>query len=386
MSEASHEYSAIETAIVEFKEPDTHCCLKPRPFCCGCCGARVPFWACCAGYCTVMYICVGVVVFYIHHYLFFPSWLLPDDQQMPPRISDNAEVFAFEATHSDGRMLSGIVENATRVGLQVVALGGNAMEMYGTAAMCSIQFVPTFWQVAPNKFRNCPCPVSTTCSSPLPVANLCGSVCPDSCGTSCYTTSYRGYPPNRGWTSSSTVTADLLDLVDHALQGAPGGRVLLLAWSLGTAAALQLAAANPDRIAGLMLLAPFTSVAEETRAAIVSMAGTLALVALFPWLWIFYLDPWDSVAAMRSLPADIPVAVVSPSDDALIPPAQHRAVFDASRAKCRAFLEVPGADHNSIWRMLDAFQRPKEAAHVASCSTREWAEAVYNRTRTLVPS
>merc|ERR1719221_1350587 len=134
-----------------------------------------------------------------------------------------------------------------------------------------------------------------------------------------FTSSYRGYPSNNDdlddWASRRALTSDGTDVIDFALRSITGkttGKVIIAGHSLGCAVSLQVAAANPDRVAGVLLLAPWSTLKEETDAFIASFAGRFARTILVPWKWAMNLDPWDSVHAVSSLPAEVPIAVVSP--------------------------------------------------------------------------
>merc|ERR1712137_989873 len=106
---------------------------------------------------------------------------------------------------------------------------------------------------------------------------------------------------------------------------------------MGAAVTVQVAAANPDRIAGVLLISPWSTLEEESQALIEKVAGRFANVILAPWNWAMNLDPWDSVATVAGLPVDIPLAVVSPTQDEIIPSSEHRQVHDASVATTKAF-------------------------------------------------
>jgi len=164
-----------------------------------------------------------------------------------------------------------------------------------------------------------------------------------------FTFAYRGYAPNAGWTSQAGTRSDAKDLLEYALSSTSlcgvRSRALIAGWSMGAAVANQLAAAQPHLVAGLLVVAPWQSLRRETL--------TIALpfsYALLPFLWM--VDAWDSEKAIASLPRDIPVSVVSPGDDHLISPAQHRAIFDASAAERKWWLRVPGAAHNMLKYMV----------------------------------
>jgi len=150
---------------------------------------------------------------------------------------------------------------------------------------------------------------------------------------------YRGYPPNHGWTSQGALTDDAMDLLDAVLQNLSthyGRRVLVVGTSMGAGVAVQLAAHRPENVMGLLVSSPWSSL--RTQTLFIKLPVSLLL---WPWLWLS--DRFDSDAAVASLPADIPFAVLSSTADHLIPPWEHRKLFDASASSRKWFLAVDAA-------------------------------------------
>lgn len=159
-----------------------------------------------------------------------------------------------------------------------------------------------------------------------------------------FTTAYRGYAPNSGWVTQTALTNDAMDFLDHALNSTHGsqqGRVILAGWSMGAGVAMQLAAARPDKIAGLLVFSPWSSLRTES----LNFAGGIAHL-VWPWIWMS--EIWDSVAAVSSLPAEIPVAVISAGQDSVIPNWEHRKVFDASMSSRKWWIPTPLAGHPDL--------------------------------------
>lgn len=169
---------------------------------------------------------------------------------------------------------------------------------------------------------------------------------------------YRGYPPNSGWTSQRVLDLDASDLLDAVMQNlSRGSRVLLGGTSMGAAVAAQLAAERPESVAGLVVSSPWSTLWAETLAFDVPFTWLL-----WPWLWES--NRFDSVAAVASLPQDLPVAVLSSTGDRVISPAEQRDVFVASTAAQKWWLPVD-AGHADNWKMARA-----EASHL-----RDWVLA-----------
>jgi pimeloyl-ACP methyl ester carboxylesterase len=187
-----------------------------------------------------------------------------------------------------------------------------------------------------------------------------------------FTTAYRGYAPNGGFVSQGALTKDAEDFLDHALNSSHGsldGRVILGGWSMGCGVALQLAAARPDKIAGLILFSPWSSLRTES----LHIWGPITAL-VYPWIWLS--EPWDSLAAVSSLPPDMPVAVMSAGSDFVIANWQHRKVHDASVASRKWWLPTPGAQHPDL--NLEVTQHLDELM--------QWMKAAWDRVQMFVPA
>lgn len=85
---------------------------------------------------------------------------------------------------------------------------------------------------------------------------------------------------------------------------------------------------------------------------------------LAPWLPLLS-DHFNTVGAVASLPPHVPFAVLSPLADDLIPPAQHRAVFDANHGLRKRWMPAPGSCHWCMWSQAVKNTKPIS----------EWVEA-----------
>lgn len=167
-----------------------------------------------------------------------------------------------------------------------------------------------------------------------------------------FNAAYRGYTPNRGFTRQRAIGADADDLLQAVLQMTGEEKVIVIGASMGAAAAAQLAASRPQQVAGLLVAAPWSSLWRMTL--IIRIPWSYALA---PWLfWIS--DHFDSCKAVGSLPTQgMPFAVLSPEEDNLIPPLQHRQVFDSGRAEVKWWLPAPGARHAQVRQQANASTR-----------------------------
>jgi pimeloyl-ACP methyl ester carboxylesterase len=185
-----------------------------------------------------------------------------------------------------------------------------------------------------------------------------------------FTAAYRGYAPNSGWITQQAATSDAEDLLDFVLKSRhehADGRVFIGGWSMGCAVTLQLAAKRPEAVAGIVLFSPWSTLHHEAM----DIARPLTYLA---WFWLYTLDVWDSVAAMSSLPADMPVAVVSANSDEVIGPWQHRKVYEAACAggqtcKDKWWLSTPGVGHTDFDSETNKWKK----------ELLEWAAAAWRR-------
>lgn len=154
---------------------------------------------------------------------------------------------------------------------------------------------------------------------------------------------YRGYGRSSG---SPTVAAMMRDahrvldfVIDAFAREGRTGPLLVMGRSLGSAPAIELAAARPDRLAGVIIESGFAFAR--------------------PLLEILGADPqaigfteertFDHIAKMRAYTG--PLLVIHAEFDHLIPFADGQALHDASPSRHKTLLRIPGADHNDImWR------------------------------------
>jgi hypothetical protein len=156
---------------------------------------------------------------------------------------------------------------------------------------------------------------------------------------------YRGYAPSGGRASAAALVADAPLVLDHVRELLEPRRVVAVGFSIGSGVAASLASAR--EVDGLILVTPFDSLAAVG-------AGH------YPWLPVRLLFRHDIDAAAALQGTNVPVAIVSASNDTLIPPARADAlrravpnlVFDRT---------IQGAGHNDIYRR-DAFEQAMQAA------------------------
>jgi len=280
-------------------------------YCCLRCGPVIARWKCWSMCCIISYILACPLIFFAMHFLQYPG-NFEGDFHIKGATRSN-----YVASRSDGKHMQGMKLPITSVNnskqAPVIFFGGNGQGMSGAARDAEMLLINIM--TATNAFQ-----------------------------FQAFTTAYRGYAPNSGWVTQAGLTTDAMDFLDHALNsthGSQDGRVLLAGWSMGAGVAMQLAAARPDKIAGLIVFSPWSTLRTES----LNIAGGLGHL-IWPWIWLS--EIWDSVAAVSSLPADIPVAVISAGHDLVIPNWEHRRVFEASQASHKWWIPTPGAGHGDL--------------------------------------
>lgn len=278
------------------------------------------------------------IIFVLMHFMQFPGNIEGDFKIAGTRNSD------FTASRSDGKLLRAhsvtVPVPANSKQAPMIFFGGNAQGMSGAAE-------DALWLLG-DVYHN-----TTSYQFQL------------------FTTAYRGYAPNDGFVTQSGLTKDAEDFLDHVLNvtdAGSDGRVLLGGWSMGCGVALQLAAARPEKIAGVIVFSPWSTLRTES----LHIAAPLTYL-VYPWIWLS--QTWDSVAAIASLPADIPVAVLSAGHDLVIKSFQHRTIYEASKASKKWWLPTSNAGHPDL--NYEVTQHLEDIL--------QWMEAAWARVHHFVP-
>ena len=159
---------------------------------------------------------------------------------------------------------------------------------------------------------------------------------------------YRGYGCSDG---SPTVTAMMADchrilefITRWRRENGVSGALIVMGRSLGSASALELAAAYEDRIDGLVIESGF------------AWAGPL-LRLLGVGLERIGVGDHDGFANLDKIRQFAkPTRIIHAEFDHIIPYADGKALFDASPAADKLLVKIPGANHNDIFlRGLDRY-------------------------------
>jgi alpha-beta hydrolase superfamily lysophospholipase len=159
-------------------------------------------------------------------------------------------------------------------------------------------------------------------------------------GASLLVVDYRGYGWSSGQPRVSTLLADaervagaLPGLLREAGLGSPP--LIVMGRSLGSAPAIHLAHAHPDRFAGLIVESGFADI-----------APLLAVLGVPPEIAGSGPDPVGNRRKMAEV--RLPLLVIHGERDTLIPVDNGQALYDASPAANKRILRVRGAGHNDL--------------------------------------
>ncbi|VDM56416.1 unnamed protein product [Angiostrongylus costaricensis] len=143
---------------------------------------------------------------------------------------------------------------------------------------------------------------------------------------------YSGYGYSTGTVSEKDIYADIRAIYDYVLRTRPDKQIVLLGYSIGTTAVVDLASSHPKRLAGVILVAPFTS--------------GLRLLGNKPRSEkTHFLDRFNSCDKVGDI--DVPVLICHGGNDTVVP-FEHGVELHEKLKKPVTPLIVYGADHQSI--------------------------------------
>lgn len=159
---------------------------------------------------------------------------------------------------------------------------------------------------------------------------------------------YRGYGKSEGEPSEQGLHLDAEAALDFVMTRpeVDKTKVVLFGRSLGGAVAIRLAAANPHRVAALMV--------ENTFLSIPHMAATL-----FSFLPVRHLPLWcyrNKFLSYRQVTqCRMPSLFVSGLSDQLIPPVMMKQLYELSPARTKRLGIFPEGTHNDTWQCQGYF-------------------------------
>ncbi len=149
-----------------------------------------------------------------------------------------------------------------------------------------------------------------------------------------YLLEYPGYACRPGKPSQGTLVAAALEGLEELKTAAPGKPVFLLGESIGSSVAAQVAARKPELVAGMLFIAPATSLIE---------AG--AHHAPFLPVKLLLLDTYKSDQALKNYHG--PIAFLLAGQDEVIPPAISQKLYEGYSGPKKVWLQ-PYATHNTF--------------------------------------
>ena len=151
---------------------------------------------------------------------------------------------------------------------------------------------------------------------------------------------YRGYGRSTGHPTVMTMMQDCHTIfqfvTDWLAQNGFTGPLVLMGRSLGSACAIELAAAYPDRVSGLVVESGFAYAGPLLRLLGINLAaiGFREETAF---------DHMNKIKQFRG-----PLLVIHAEFDHIIPFSDGQALFEASTSTDKTLLKIPAADHNDI--------------------------------------
>jgi pimeloyl-ACP methyl ester carboxylesterase len=143
---------------------------------------------------------------------------------------------------------------------------------------------------------------------------------------------YRGYGPSSGHPSARILFDDARRAYDHLVEESTVG-IVAIGFSLGASVAVELAAARS--LQGVVLVTPFDSLKK--------LAATH-----YPWLPVRLLLRHCMEAADTLQGLDVPAAIITASNDAIVPKARS-ATFREVATDLRADFIIDAVGHNDIY-------------------------------------
>jgi pimeloyl-ACP methyl ester carboxylesterase len=177
------------------------------------------------------------------------------------------------------------------------------------------------------------------------VSGMIGDAIAQAPGASWLLVSYRGYGGSEGSPSAASIMADALQWHDYAVNEINPRRVFAFGRSVGSGAAVHLAAARP--LAGVVLVTPFDSLAAVAKRYYWYLPVDLLLKHRF-----------DSIQLAPKILA--PLLCIAAERDEVIPPEHARRLYEAW-AGPKQWVPLPGAGHNStdglpaFWNSIRGF-------------------------------
>ena len=154
---------------------------------------------------------------------------------------------------------------------------------------------------------------------------------------------YPGYGKSGGKPSEKSILEAGNSAIDWLVSQFPKNPKVLLGWSLGAGAAFQIANQQGDRVDGLIVLSPWSSLPE-------------AAAAHYPeWLVGLVLkEKYNSVEAAKQI--HCPTLVIHGETDTIIPVSQSEKIAASLRGTVR-YMRMTDAGHNDLFAQEEVWQQ-----------------------------
>jgi len=178
------------------------------------------------------------------------------------------------------------------------------------------------------------------------------------CGVSFWVVDYRGYGRSTGKPVYTRMAQDAEAILQDlpavtSAAGIDADRIVVMGRSLGSASAIFLAAALPERLNGLVLDSAFAHGPDLIR----RIGGPLLSRADLE-------EQEDNIDQMRR--CRLPTLIIHGTEDVIIPVSEARALFAACPSRSKELVEIETAGHNDL--LIRGFDRYFDAlrSHVDS--------------------
>ena len=162
-------------------------------------------------------------------------------------------------------------------------------------------------------------------------------------GINVFLTSQRGFGGSTGTSSLSSLVADSRLQFSLAVEWlkAKGysGAVVVMGRSLGSVPALEVVCNTPDLIKAVILESAFCEITPFLK----------AIGAQLPLDGTFEKDGFSALEIIAKI--KVPTMIFHGARDGVVPVAQAEKLQAASAARNKQFLIIPGADHNTVWKV-----------------------------------
>ncbi len=167
---------------------------------------------------------------------------------------------------------------------------------------------------------------------------------------------YRGYAPSTGAPSAQVILEDALKIYDDVVAQLSPDQTVVVGLSVGAGPAAHLANARP--IAGLVLVTPFDTLDALAR-------------EHYPWLPVGLLlrHHMDVAGDVAATPA--PVAVISASEDTVVPPRRTEALRRSARTLV-ADRVIANAGHNTVYNRIEYRRAMQDAMALIEANAEPW--------------